>query len=155
MRVICAWCQREGRSSILRIGEPLDDTSETHGICDRHQQAMLEMFPSRSFPSTRWLFIVRTGDVAAYTHLLGVIRDVEGATVIMDRRRSDRRRGSERPAQDRRQGGERRVRHPERNALGYSLVRFAPRGFGTETETASSAPSESEDVDPGEPLLRV
>src|SRR5207237_9522396 len=83
MRVICAWCQREGRSSILRIGEPLDDTSETHGICDRHQQAMLEMFTSRSFPSTRWLFIVRTADVAAYTHLLVVMRFVVRATVSM------------------------------------------------------------------------
>ena len=154
MRVICAWCQREGRSWLLRIGEPIDDPSETHGICDRHQQAMLEMFPSRSFPSTRWLLIVSPGEPAAYSHLTTVMRGVEGVTVIVDRRSADRRRGGDRPAIERRQG-DRRVRRPERSRLGYMLVRFAPRGFGTEPETASSAPSESEDVDPGEPLLRV
>ena len=83
MRVICAWCQREGRSWLLRIGEPIDDTSETHGICDRHQQAMFEMFPSRSFPSTRWLLIVSPGEPAAYSHLTTVMRGVEGVTVIV------------------------------------------------------------------------
>ena len=123
MRVICAWCQREGRSWLLRIGEPIDDTSETHGICDRHQQAMFEMFPSRSFPSTRWLLIVSPGEPAAYSHLTTVMRGVEGVTVIVDRRSADRRRGGDRPAIERRQG-DRRVRRPERSRLGYMLVRF-------------------------------
>jgi hypothetical protein len=123
MRVICAWCQREGRSWLLRIGEPIDDTSETHGICDRHQQAMLEMFPSRSFPSTRWLLVVSPGEPAAYNHLTTVMRGVDGVTVIFDRRSADRRHGDERPIVERRQG-DRRVRRPERSRLGYMLVRF-------------------------------
>jgi hypothetical protein len=43
MRVVCAWCQDEGRSRLLRVGEPLEDTSETHGICNRHQQEIFEI----------------------------------------------------------------------------------------------------------------
>src|SRR5205085_4754597 len=122
MRVICAWCQREGRSWLLRIGEPIDDTSETHGICDRHQQAMLEMFPSRSFPSTRWLLIVSPGEPAAYSHLTTVMRGVEGVTVIGDRRAADRRRGGHRPAIELRQGDP-PVRRPEQSRPGNILVR--------------------------------
>ena len=44
MRVICAWCQREGRSGFLREREPLDDPGETHGICLRHQQLVAQMY---------------------------------------------------------------------------------------------------------------
>ena len=155
MQVVCAWCQKEGRSRLLRVGEPLDDTSETHGICDRHQQGLLEMFPSNSFPSTRWLFIVPANDVAGYTHLVALVRDILGVAVIMDRRRGDRRRGGERPVPDRRRGGERRVRRPERNGLGYMLVRFAPRGFDTPGSSSSRSPSESDGVDRAEPALRA
>jgi hypothetical protein len=126
MRVVCAWCQKEGRSRPLRVTEPLDDTSETHGICNRHQQAIFEAFPSKSFPSTRWLFIVPAGDVQAYNHLVNVMSDIAGVTVIMDRRRGERRRAKKSTTPDSRHG-ERRVRHPERNSLGYLLVRFAPR----------------------------
>src|SRR5262245_55431699 len=129
MRVVCAWCQHEGTSPLLRIGEPLDDTSETHGICDRHQQALLEMFPSTSFPSTRWLFVVSASEPSAYEHLLTVMRGVPGVTVIVDRRRAERRRGGERPTIDRRRA-DRRIRRPERCALGYVLLRFAPRSMG-------------------------
>jgi hypothetical protein len=124
MRVICAWCQQEGRAGLLRVREPLDDDSETHGICERHQQAIFEGFPSASFPSTRWLFIVPAADAARYDHLVQLLRDVAGTTVIVDRRRGERRRGGERVAPDRRRF-ERRVRHPEPNSLGYSLVKFA------------------------------
>ena len=102
MRVVCAWCQEEGRSRLLRVGEPLEDTSETHGICNRHQQGIFEMFPSRSFPSTRWLFVMSSDDARAYSHLVAVMRDITGVTVIMERRHGERRRGEERPAQKRR-----------------------------------------------------
>jgi hypothetical protein len=140
MRVVCAWCQHEGRSRLLRVGEPLDDTSETHGICDRHQQEILEKFPSHSFPSTRWLFIVSPEERGAYSHLVAVMRDVAGVTVIVDRRRGERRSKTERQTPERRRA-ERRVRRPERSSLGYLLVRFAPRASETGAET-SAAPSE-------------
>ena len=141
MRVVCAWCQQEGRSHLLRIGEPLDDTSETHGICDRHQQAILELFPSHSFPSTRWLFIISPDEPGAYAHLARAMRDVTGVTVIVDRRRGERRSGSGRVTPERRRA-ERRVRRPERNSLGYVLVRFAPRSPDSPPETSGGAPSE-------------
>jgi hypothetical protein len=123
MLVICAWCKQEGRTGLLRVREPLDDSSETHGICDRHQQAVFETFPSTSFPTTRWLFIVPSNDVARYEHLTRLLRDVPGTTVILDRRRGDRRRRTEQPGPDRRRF-DRRVRRTEITSLGYGLVRF-------------------------------
>src|SRR6185503_15809550 len=124
MRVICAWCQQQGRPGLLRVREPLDDPTETHGICDRHQQAVFEGFPSISFPSTRWLFIVPSGDVARYNHLVKLLADVPGTTVILDRRQGERRQGGGRATSDRRRM-ERRVRRPEISSLGYGMVRFA------------------------------
>lgn len=136
MRVICAWCQNEGRSGLLRVREPLDDTNETHGICERHQQAVFEAFPSHSFPSTRWLFIVPASDPARYEHLSNLLRDVPGATVILDRRRGERRRGGERMAPERRRF-ERRVRRPQVSSLGYALVKFTQR----QAEARAGAPA--------------
>lgn len=123
MRVICAWCEREGRSGLLRVREPLDDHTDTHGICERHQQEVFETFPSNSFPSTRWLFIVPSGDVTRYEHMVNLLRDVPGATVIVDRRHGERRQSADPAAPDRRRF-DRRVRRPELNSLGYALVRF-------------------------------
>jgi hypothetical protein len=124
VRVICAWCQQEGRSGLLRVREPLDDPAETHGICERHQQQVFEALPSSSFPSTRWLFIVPATDQARYEHLANLLRDVGGATVIVDRRKSDRRRNQS-PAKPERRRVERRVRRPQANSLGYALIRFS------------------------------
>lgn len=130
MRVICAWCQQEGRRGLLRIREPLDDPTETHGICDRHQQAVFEGFPSGSFPSTRWLFIVPSGDAARYEHLVKLLGNVRGVTVISDRRRGDRRRSAESTTPDRRRF-DRRVRRAEVSSLGYALIRFTVRDAKT------------------------
>ena len=126
MRVICAWCQQEGKSGLLRVREPLEDQAETHGICERHQQAIFEAFPSASFPTTRWLFIVPARDPARYAHLAQLLHDVAGVTVITDRRKGERRLGGTRPPEERRRL-DRRVRRPEVNSLGYALVRFTVR----------------------------
>lgn len=154
MRVVCAWCQQEGRPRLLRVGEPLEDTSETHGICDRHQQAILELFPSNSFPSTRWLFVVSPDHPGAYRHLVRVMRDVASVTVIVDRRCAERRRVSTRPVEERRRS-DRRVRRPERSALGYMLVRFAPREAASGTESPPTGPSEPEGVGAYHEALRA
>jgi len=141
MRVICAWCQQEGRSGLLRVREPVSDDSETHGICERHQQAMFEAFPSTSFPATRWLFIVPRDEVARYEHLVQLLRDVPGTAVILDRRRGERRRGVESPSRDRRQI-DRRVRRPETSSLGYALVRFTLKtASGSQPHEATSPPA--------------
>jgi hypothetical protein len=42
MKLICAWCQQEGVPSFLCEVEPLDDPTETHGICARHRFEVLQ-----------------------------------------------------------------------------------------------------------------
>ena len=37
MRVVCAWCEAEGKSEFIREKEPFDDPAETHGICSEHK----------------------------------------------------------------------------------------------------------------------
>lgn len=36
MTVVCAWCQRQGRTTVLREKEPLDYPAVSHGICEEH-----------------------------------------------------------------------------------------------------------------------
>ena len=126
MQVICAWCQLEGRSGVLGQREPLEDPSETHGICERHQQAVLATLPSRSCPSLERLYIVSARDPALYEHMVRLFQGVAGVAVIVDRRQSERRRVSM-PTTIEHRREERRVRHPERSSLGYSVVRFRMR----------------------------
>lgn len=40
MRVMCAWCQSEGRPSFVREKAPLADVRETHSICPFHLHRM-------------------------------------------------------------------------------------------------------------------
>jgi hypothetical protein len=41
MTVVCAWCQRQGRATVLREKEPLDWAVVSHGICEEHAKAFL------------------------------------------------------------------------------------------------------------------
>jgi hypothetical protein len=41
MTVVCAWCQHQGRTTVLREKEPFDRPVVTHGICDEHARAFL------------------------------------------------------------------------------------------------------------------
>jgi hypothetical protein len=154
MRVICAWCQNEGRSGLLRIREPLDDRTDTHGICERHQQELFEAFPSSSFPSTRWLFVVPGDDPRGFAHLAKILGNVPGATVIMDRRRGERRQTEGKSAEDRRRL-DRRVRRPEASSLGYRLIRFTVRESATpsvvRTEATETTPPAGGTSDRGAP----
>ncbi|MBL8044360.1 MAG: hypothetical protein JNL86_15735 [Nitrospira sp.] len=36
VKVLCAWCVRDGRPAFLREKWPFDDPSETHGLCGDH-----------------------------------------------------------------------------------------------------------------------
>lgn len=40
MKVICSWCQEEGRRGLVTEKAPLADTRETHGICSAHLQQL-------------------------------------------------------------------------------------------------------------------
>jgi hypothetical protein len=42
MIVVCAWCQAEGRPSILAEREPLEDKTPTHTACADHRAKLLE-----------------------------------------------------------------------------------------------------------------
>lgn len=38
MKLVCAWCQKEGKPALLADKEPLDDPSESHGLCPDHRK---------------------------------------------------------------------------------------------------------------------
>ena len=40
MKVICSWCESEGRPAVVREKAPFSDGRETHGICSGHLQQM-------------------------------------------------------------------------------------------------------------------
>lgn len=40
MRVLCSWCEKEGKPSLIGVKEPLDDPAETHGLCPDHRLAI-------------------------------------------------------------------------------------------------------------------
>lgn len=129
MRAICAWCQREGWPAFLGEREPLDDQSETHGICRRHLQQILAALPSQSFPDVTYLFVIQPGEGALHDHLERAFLGVCGVKVIMDRRRGERRRGQGPAPHERRQADRRQPRGTS-HALGYTTVRFS-RAPGT------------------------
>ena len=123
MKVICAWCKQEGRSGMLGQREPIDDTTETHGVCAVHSERLLEQLPSPAFPGIRLLLVVRRTETALYDHLtrsLGALPDV---AVILDRRHGERRQAAGEVATERRRA-DRRIRKSPFSSLGYLRVRF-------------------------------
>jgi hypothetical protein len=38
MKLVCAWCVKDGKAGVLGDIEPLDDPAVTHGICPAHRQ---------------------------------------------------------------------------------------------------------------------
>lgn len=46
MRIVCAWCEKEGRPAVIRV----DDSAanfDSHGICDAHSVKVLSELRSR------------------------------------------------------------------------------------------------------------
>jgi hypothetical protein len=41
MKVVCAWCQKEGRPALIREEGSDDAPFESHGICDVHSVKLL------------------------------------------------------------------------------------------------------------------
>jgi len=37
MKLICAWCRKEGKPDLMGEKEPLEDQRETHGLCPEHR----------------------------------------------------------------------------------------------------------------------
>ncbi|HET8575478.1 MAG TPA: hypothetical protein VFO18_00150 [Methylomirabilota bacterium] len=128
MRAICAWCQSEGRPADLGQREPFDDTSETHGLCQRHLAQLLGGLPSRSFPGVQLLIVVTSGDRSLYEYLTGVMAEVGGVQVIRERRQGERRREYRSVSTERRLVDRRRHRGIT-HGMGCAFVRF---GQGSE-----------------------
>ena len=138
MRVVCAWCKQEGRTnSLLGECEPFEDKTESHGICPRHSQTLLEQLPSVSFPGARVLLVVHRNETDLYNHLVRSFASLRDVAVILDRRETDRRKmpGEATEATvDQRRRSSRRIRGAEFSNLGYYVVRFGP-----ERETSAGA----------------
>jgi hypothetical protein len=125
MKVVCAWCKQEGRSGLLGECEPFDDPAETHGICSRHSQTMVEQLPSASFPGVRVLIVVHHTENDLYQHLIRSFASLRDVKVIIDRRQNDRRKMPGEGGVERRRAN-RRIRKSEFSSLGYYVVRFGP-----------------------------
>jgi len=126
MKIICSWCRQEGLPGLLGEREPLDDPTETHGVCRRHKLQLLAKLPSHSFPEVQLLLVIAQKDRKLYEYLQRRLADVSGVKVIMERRRGDRRQARREVAQDRRRI-DRRLRPGEPHAMGYTIVRFGKR----------------------------
>jgi CheY-like chemotaxis protein len=78
MRVVCAWCERDGGPAFLREQAPLEDPATTHGICDRHEadlRATLRKSPERPDSSREggWESFTAEGQIV---QLLRVRREI-------------------------------------------------------------------------------
>ena len=128
MRVLCAWCCREGQPGYIGEREPLDNPEPTHGICAPHKVQLLESLPSRSFPDATVLIVVRRDNAEIYEHLKQLFAAVSCVKVIVDRRVSDRRAAPHQRSDERRYVRTRRVRQGRISPLGdYTIVRFTPK----------------------------
>lgn len=136
LRAICAWCQREGGPAFLGEREPLDDESETHGVCRRHLQHILGALPSQSFPDVTYLFVIKEGETALHDYLERAFLGVRGVKIIMERRHGERREAHRRAPHDRRRT-ERRQPRGISYALGYTTVRFSRSSATGEAPIAS------------------
>ena len=124
MRVVCAWCQREGRTGFLGYREPLSDTGVTHGICPEHYESVLATLPAPSLRGVEMLVVVSRGEESLYRYLEESFTAVRGVQIIVERRRRDRRQES-RPVALERRLGQRRARKGRFSVLGYRMLRFA------------------------------
>lgn len=124
VRVVCAWCEAEGRGAVVSDRSPGEEAVTSHGICRRHEERVLSGLPSASFPDVSLLIVVAPGETRLYDHLTGALAGVRGVRVIVDRRRGERRRRRLAVTPERRAGDRRRRGQP--SPLGFTMVRFSP-----------------------------
>jgi hypothetical protein len=124
MRVVCAWCSREGRTGFLGYREPLSDVSVTHGICPEHYEGVLATLPAPSLRGVEMLIVVRRGEEGLHRYLDESFAGVKGVKVIVERRWRDRRHEPSAVGHERRLA-QRRARKGRVSAMGYRMLRFA------------------------------
>jgi hypothetical protein len=123
MKIICAWCERDGLPALLGEREPLEDSSITHGICPQHLSQLLSTLSSASFPGVELLVVVRPSDRALFEHLLWATSGVPDIRAIIERRQGERRQRAETAVNERR-GRQRRLISGQVSAMGYTMVRL-------------------------------
>jgi len=132
MRVLCAWCCREGRPGYIGEREPFDNPLPTHGICADHTVEVLESLPSRSFPDVEVLIVVHGHNTALYERLKLSLESLPHVRVIVDRRLSSRRAGTRQGLDGRRRLRTRRIREGTVSPLGdFTILRFTPKARAT------------------------
>lgn len=129
MKVICAWCRREGKPDFIGEREPLDDPQETHGICRAHAERVAEELPARSFPGVRVLLVVAANETKLCRYLECSFATIKDVRVIMERRLGERRRAGSATGVERRRS-QRRLRAGRISPLGYRMVRFGASPSG-------------------------
>ena len=127
MKVVCAWCERDGTPSYLGECEPAENAATTHGICLGHTEQTLEGLPSVSFPDAEMLIVVHSNNPDLYKDLVRLFVGMPGFKVILDRRRADCLVGE--PVRK-----ERRIRQGTVSAEGYTVVRFKRNPSGGTSE---------------------
>jgi hypothetical protein len=128
MKILCAWCCREGQPGYLGELEPLENPQATHGICAQHKIQLLASLPSRSFPDAELVIVVRRDSPALYERLKWSFAPMSPVTVILDRRVSDRRAASRQGSNGRRYLRTRRIREGATSPLGdFTIFRFTPK----------------------------
>src|SRR5437899_12395928 len=90
MKAWCAWCQEEGKPGFLGERPPLDDPSDTHGICDHHRTMLLAALPQRpatapARPVRRMLLILDPDSVELYRHLTRPLAGLRRVEVLLHR----------------------------------------------------------------------
>jgi hypothetical protein len=123
MRAICAWCRAEGSPADLGEREPLEDTNETHGLCQRHLTHFLAAARSRPSAGLRLLIVVKRSEKSLYEYLTRGMAGVEGVHVMADRRHGERRREVRSVSGERRQADRRQSRGAV-HSMGCTFVRF-------------------------------
>ncbi len=127
MRVLCAWCCRQGLVGYLGAREPRENPETTHGVCAHHKAELLESLPSRSFPGAEFLIVVRRGEMEIFEGFRLLFATTARVEVILDRRVADRRVVSDMELHDRR-ARRRRLREGATSPLGdFTVVRFTPK----------------------------
>ena len=128
MRVLCAWCCREGLSGYLGEREPLENPEPTHGVCQPHMTQLLESLPSQSYPDAKMVIVVQRGKAELYEYLKLRFATRPSVKVILDRRVSERRAGPSPEARAARRSKRRRIRQLEMSPLGdFGVLCFTPK----------------------------
>jgi hypothetical protein len=50
MRLVCSWCKREKKSSLIAEVDPRDNPEETHGLCEEHRRHVVQQLQQDERP---------------------------------------------------------------------------------------------------------